>query len=78
MEDGGLEVTDVELFSRNIQSQIIGLTDDLSPADPAACHPEGERKGMTVASAIIPVDDVAFLNHGCPTKFSLLAQMTSK
>ena len=50
VEDGGLEVVDVDRVFSDVESEVVGGTVGSAWADPAAGHPHGVGLGVVVAA----------------------------
>src|SRR6266404_387512 len=51
MENGGVEIVDVDWMVRDVPADLVGLADDLAAFDTAAGHPDAEGKRMMVAAS---------------------------
>src|SRR5687768_3384233 len=50
VQEGGVEVVDVDGVFDDVPADLVRFSDDLAAFDAAAGHPDGERKGMMVAT----------------------------
>ena len=64
MEQGGVQVVNVDRIDRDVEAKIIGLTVNVSSLDATACQPHGEAPIVVVASVVSPLD------HRCAPEFS--------
>ena len=70
MKNSGVKIVDVDLVFYDVQTQIVRLSHNLSPLDPAACHPECESERMVVTPSIVAIEDLAALDHGSTSKLA--------
>ena len=52
VENGGVEVADVDRVFDDVVAHVIGFTVDLAAFDAAACHPYAEATGMVIAPIV--------------------------
>lgn len=52
VEDGGVEVVDMDGVFDNVVAEVIGLAVDDAGLDAAACHPDGEASGVVVSAVV--------------------------
>ena len=53
VEQGGVEVIDVDGVLSDIPSDLVGLTDDLAPLDTTSREEDGEGEGVVIATGVV-------------------------
>ena len=70
VEDGGLEVVDMDGIAGNVVAQLVCLADDVPRLHAPARQPHGERKRMMIAALLARRVAATHLVHGCSAKFT--------
>src|SRR6516164_9530333 len=50
VQDGGVQIVDVQPIFDGVQAHLVGAADDLAPLDAAAGHPHREAVGVVVTA----------------------------
>jgi len=53
VEQGGMEIIDVDGVLGDIPSDLVGLTDDLAPLDTASREENSEGEGVVIATGVV-------------------------
>ena len=69
LENGGLEVVDVDRVFGDVEAEVVGLAEGDAGLDAAAGHPHGEGLGVVVATVAAFEGGTGFY-HGSASKFS--------
>src|SRR5438552_17946051 len=60
---------DMDFILDDVEAKLIRLSDDLSPLNPTACHPDTESKRMVVTT-LTALGGIAAFHQGRATKFA--------
>ncbi len=70
VQDGGLQVVDVDGVPDDVHAQVIGSADHLAAANAAAGHPHAVGKRVVVAAGVVLLAGVADLDHRRAAEFA--------
>src|SRR4051794_38853743 len=70
VQDGGVQVMDMDLVLDNVKSEVIGPADPLTALNPPAGHPHAEREPMMVSALAVLLAGLAVLDHGSAAKLA--------